>query len=813
MFLRRFSFSLLAACAAIGLLALGYASLIWAAPVTDEELVLENNRVRLVFLKQDETRQPGFGVRLGQIEVLTAAVSSASPMVDEPFSFAEADLWSLRLRTSDGVSFTLAPGSVQSDFFVDVSRHGPTQTLTARWHDATPVEQAIDGSMDVTVTISLGPDSPYALWRIDVENNFPDHALYDLDFPRLAIKPVGAAETNRAALPCFGGRLVEDPVHSFLQNAAADPPFFPTPHMFAPLQLFTYYDVELGNALYLATHDGKGYSKRYDFRSDGQNLHFGVRHYPSQNLTAGNDYQAPYPAAIGALPGDWWDAAKTYRSWALQQEWADRGPIALSDDFSPRLKEEDIMGVWEPFAAVDDPFPAAAEDMERWARYLETERVAGLWYGWHHQPMDTGWPEYEPVQPTFPAGVQLAHNQGNLVWPYIGPTGWDVSLASYTQTHAADFALKDETGAVQTITLPNGAVFALMDPATTFWQEYVRDWVLRLQQDYDVDGIYLDVWSGDGFALDYAPNHGHPTGGGAYFAQGMRKEGRMIRNAARARDPGFVMMSEHPGETYIDLLEIENNEYLGPLNPGNWWTIPLFGAVYHDYIMSSTFVNVSATNISNSAENTRALSYGWALRYIFGNLLAVNGDGASVLKDPIEETPNYPAIRFFKDLALTLDYARDYLYYGERLRDLPVTVDMLEPPSAEGVPFALVPYQHKQPAVFASVWRSVKDGSLGLAFVNWTAQPRHITFDFSPAHYDLSDQSVRLYRLTGDCPQLLRIFDGAIHVSETLPPRSTLILAATTCPPPQMANGQSYPGPFSLPACRIFAPLVVKKGG
>ena len=386
-----------------------------------------------------------------------------------------------------------------------------------------------------------------------------------------------------------------------------------------------------------------------------------------------------------------------------------------------------------------------------------------------------------------------------------------MALESYTQTHAADFALKDETGAVQTSTLSSGATFALMDPATTFWQEYVRDWVLRLQQDYDVDGIYLDVWSGGGFALDYDPAHGHPTGGGAYFAQGMRKQGRMIRDAARANDPGFIMMSEHPAETYIDLLEIENNEYLGPLNPANWWTIPLFAAVYHDYIMSSTFVNVSATKIGDSAENTEALSYMWAVRYIFGNLLAVNGDAAAVLKDPVEATPNYPAIRFFKDLVRSLDYARDYLYYGERLRDLPMTVDMLEPPSAEGQPFTLVPYQHKQPAVFSSVWRSVKDGSVGLAFVNWTGQPREITFGFNPARYGLSDQAVRLYRLSADGPQLVRIFDAAIRVSETLPPRSALILAATTCPPPQATGGQSYPGPSSLPACRVFTPLMVRK--
>lgn len=146
--------------------------------------------------------------------------------------------------------------------------------------------------------------------------------------------------------------------------------------------------------------------------------------------------------------------------------------------------------------------------------------------------------------------VYTIHDLGNLIWPYINPTGWDTSTHSFTETHAADYALRDETGAIQTA---GGATFALMDPSTTFWQTHVRDWVVEMQRKFNIDGVYLDIWSGDGFVLDYSTNHGHPPDGGAYFAQGMRKEGRMIRDAARAQDPGFIMMSEHPGETHIDL--------------------------------------------------------------------------------------------------------------------------------------------------------------------------------------------------------------------------------------------------------------------
>ena len=626
-----------------------------------------------------------------------------------------------------------------------------------------------------------------------MDNRYPDRAVYHVDFPRLKVQPVGTPQTNRSAVPYFGGRLIYDPLNSVALKTLLlpSPYFFLYPHMYTPLQLFTYYDATDGHTLYLAAHDGAGYTKAFDFRADGQRLFFGVRQYPEYNITPGNDYVSPYPVAIGALPGDWYDAAKTYRAWAERQVWAQRGPIALSDDFSQKLKASEVMGVWAPFTDTLKPFEGAARDMERWAEFLGIEHVSGLWYGWRGNEFDTRWPEYEPVEPSFPAGMTLTHQLGNYAWPYILPTGWDTATASYTSTNAAAYALKDENGNVQTVTTPPGATFALMDPATPFWQEYVRDWVLELQGNYGVDGVYLDVWSGSGYGFDYDPTHGHPTGGGNYIAQGMRTQGRMIRDATRASEPAFIMMSEHSGEFFIDLLEIENVEYVGPLNPAQWWVIPLFNTVYHDTIMMSTFVNTSS-QVPDSPQNEAALSWMWAVRYSQGNLLAVNGDGGAVLRDPVETTPNYGAYLFLRELVRSYAYARPYLLYGERLRDLPTEVPTRLPPSPNGVPFTIAPYSLDQPVILSSVWRSVTDDSIGLVFTNWVTTTQSITYTFDPGEYGLPDAPLGLYRLDAAGPHLITSFTGPLTRSETLSRRSLLALKIAPCPHPYDLTGNGF---------------------
>ncbi len=775
--------------------------------LAQQDLSLENSRVRLVFHAEGGSTGPGPGLSLSAIEVVDPSALSSSRGAFR-FPVLLDDLWSLRLRTPEGEIFTLSPKSAHYVFHIHSDVGGVTRTLTAVWEFLTPIEWSGEGDATVTVTVALGPDSPYAYWYIAVDNRFPGLALYDADFPRLTLAPVGDPQTNRAVIPYSGGRLIFDPIHSSLQLSPEEPPLFPSPHFFAPLQLFTYYDEQEGYALYLATHDGQGFSKRFDFRSDGENLHFEVRHYPAWNITPGNDYRSPYPVVTGAISGDWYDVAQVYREWALKQVWASRGPIAFSDKFSSKLKRTDIMGIWTPFEGVRCPFIATADDMERWAQFLGSKHVAGLWYHWRQEPFASGWPEYEPVRPTYPDGITHTHTLGNFMWPYVAASGWDTSIRSFTETHAADYALRDENGAIQTI----GTSLALMDVATSFWQTYVRDWIAEMQQKYHIDGVYLDVWSGDGFALDYSTNHGHPQGGGNYFAQGMRKEARMIRAATWARDPGFVMMSEHPGETYIDLLDIENIEYLGPENRLLWWAVPLFGVVYHDYIMASTFSNITP-DFPDAQENVDAISYGWAVRYVFGNLLAVNGGPTGVLHDPVEDTPNYPAFRFFRTLVRTYDYARPYLLYGQRLRDLELHVDKVPPPvtvlnNGLRVPVTFAPYEYMQPAVYASSWRSVTDGSVAFVFANWTGITRTISYTLTPEVYDLPPRGNVLFRLDEKGAHRLQYVDGPTSRTEVLPPRSVLILAVASCPPPA-----SYPGPFSLPACSQYVPVVSRMAG
>lgn len=111
--------------------------------------------------------------------------------------------------------------------------------------------------------------------------------------------------------------------------------------------------------------------------------------------------------------------------------------------------------------------------------------------------------------------------------------------------------------------------------------------------------------------------------------------------------------------------------------------------------------------------------------------------------------------------------------------------------------------------MYASVWRSVTDGSVGLVFVTWTGVTRTITYTLDPAIYGLPSRGVTLFRLDEQGAHQVQRLNGITQRSETLPPRTILVLAAATCPTTQTP----HPGLLALPACSQHLPLILRGRG
>ncbi len=187
----RFAHYLMALGSAGLLLALLFLVIVSTSHARPQRVVsLENSSVRLVFQYEEGGTGPGWGLTLHHIDVLAG---EGVPLLQEGlfrFLFRLDDLWTFRLRLPEGDIFSLFPSEAHYAFHIHFE---DTHTLTAVWEVVTPVKWAADGSATVTVTIALGPHAPYALWWINVDDQFPN-----LEYPG----PFNKAQWW--AIPLFG---------------------------------------------------------------------------------------------------------------------------------------------------------------------------------------------------------------------------------------------------------------------------------------------------------------------------------------------------------------------------------------------------------------------------------------------------------------------------------------------------------------------------------------------------------------------------------------------------------------------------------
>jgi hypothetical protein len=123
-----------------------------------------------------------------------------------------------------------------------------------------------------------------------------------------------------------------------------------------------------------------------------------------------------------------------------------------------------------------------------------------------------------------------------------------------------------------------------MDVATAGWRDKYAGIADTVLNQYGVDGIYMDqaVLS----LVCYAPDHGHPVGGGHYWMDGFHALAAGIRQRDRALRP-MALGGEGGGETWLPeldaflTLQVSMERYADPMS--GWEVIPFFQAVYHPF--------------------------------------------------------------------------------------------------------------------------------------------------------------------------------------------------------------------------------------
>jgi len=578
---------------------------------------------------------------------------------------------------------------------------GDTATLELHFDSCTA--DTTGHAVDVVVSISLDASSKYALWNLSVRNASA-YRLGEIRFPVLSglgsTRP-GVEKTEFLAYPLYSGtkNMAPRKAYGFTQGGTD----YPGPG--CSVQVMTYCDGLDKDALMLSTLDNNGYRKNYESISmeGGQSFTWQVIHYPDGRMENGR-WEFPYPVAVGAISGDWYDAAKIYRGWLSKQaRWR---PIANRPEMPQWFKDLSVWwqgGDWDP---QKDQFKSHTQRLKN-VRAMMGEDIGFHWYIWQKVlNHDHAYPDYFPAQAGFKESVAEAEKSGIRAMPYINVRLFDEFTDMWKTENAEPWAIPDETGKLYPAIWDNERHMVTMCPGTKYWQDKMVADIERILNDYGPSAVYLDELHVFPY-LCYAKNHLHKEYGGTYCVDGYREVLTRVR-----RDMGdrkIALTGENLSETYADLQDGQLTAH----SDQDPYSLPIFQSVMKDATveMGLTMRRQETADMDCFAARTGfALTRGRQLGWIMF-------DQADML------APEYARqVEFLKKCAHCRKAGKDFLLYGEFLRTPVVNAGPMQ-----SVKWDMDKPNYTLPPVMAEAYRSIS-GDLGIAAVNITSHSRKAEF-------------------------------------------------------------------------------------
>lgn len=537
--------------------------------------------------------------------------------------------------------------------------------------------------VDVRAEVRLRGDR--SEWRISVDCRSAVWALYETHYPCLR----GVVESGEAdvLMPFknLGARVhraydaEKGPVGTF-----GYPGWYPTVAAY----------MKNGVGLYVAAHDDEARNRSLVF-GRGATLAF---HTPVENAgVPGKAAEGPrYAVTIAAFEGDWWRAAHLYRDWALKCRWCAKGKIAFREDFPKAAADTDlwILGNGEP--------KAVSNSMVRARAALPGLDLAFHWYGWNVQPFDTHYPEFL-ARPGMKETSEWMSSIGIRAMPYLNGRIYDQTLAS------APYALGDacmKPGGGAQIERYNNRDFAVMCPYAAQWQRTLLYAATNTVFGNSTGALYYDQITCSRPQPCFSPTHGHPLGGGNWWAEGYREALRPIHAALSAK--GVVLTSEGTAENWIDGVDALLN----------WTTpekgdVPFYPAVYSGFtVYFGTPVQGYDTPETLFMLQARAVLWGVAPGWV----------GHWTFNKGREKYAEY-----LRQVAEARHSAREFLAYGT-LEGEARLVDPLPPIRCEWRRWNKGTRKFEVsgddfPAVMGTLWKNADGTRSALAAANFTSGP------------------------------------------------------------------------------------------
>jgi len=502
-------------------------------------------------------------------------------LVDSEEAAAEGHLWRLEVATEDGETTFLTNRDAGSfTYNIGRHRHEGNLRLWLQWRDFRI--GAADVAIGLTVQVTFPATAPSALFDAEVE--LPDHlSVRSLAYPCLcALGGPDPLADESLFLPISGGVLLREP--RVVARRSADTAWRAAYPGSASLQLLGYCYGSRTTA-WLASQDPTGARKSLAAagRPTSGRLDLWIAHHPVRQ--SGGHWAAEYPTAVGIASGDWFEAARSYREWAVPRRWCARGRggerrlSALTSSY----------GLWASHWGGPRQAVSAARELQR----LVNIPVKLDWRCWHGCARDGAYPDYLPPrdgeEAFTSARAQLA-DAGVLVQLDINGILGSRDSHRWREDAAEQYAVSPLPGS------PAGRAFRHVEPplvpmcpSTQYWRGTLAG-LARDALQRGADGLYIEDLTASEALPCAGSDHQHGSSPATQWADGVRSVLTAMRSAVGA---GCHLAGDGPSEVYLDLLDAfyshhaaaEREGLLPDQMDGRWSAIPLFSSVYHDYSM------------------------------------------------------------------------------------------------------------------------------------------------------------------------------------------------------------------------------------
>lgn len=562
------------------------------------------------------------------------------------------------------------------------------------------------GAVDVKATVKFADDGASA-WTLSVTNRSENGwALAETSFPLLrGVMPAGEGD---ALVPTknLGARFI-----CGFDPAKLSPDSYGYPGWYAMVTAFHRGDA----GLYFAAHDREARIKSLCYDADGS-VRFST--LVENSGVAGRAADGPkYPVVIAAYKGDWWQAARIYRKFAMTCPWTAKGPIARRADF-PKAMAETAM-----WSVVGRSVDEATNRLEYIRRRWPDVKVGVQWYNWHVQPdpgVDSLYPEFVPYR-GMKEHFATCRKRGLLAMPYVNGRLWDVQLQSYA--YASRDACRKADGEVHIEKYGTG--FAVMCPERPAWQDVLVKMGTNVVEGLGAPAVYYDQVTCSRPMPCFDPSHGHPAGGGSYWADGYRKAFARLHDKLGPMD--VPITSEGAAETWMDV--IDGHLICGRASSPD--DVPFLPAVYSGY-------TVYFGTVSASRGEPRAFFANLAKSTLWGCATGRWGYFRMYMppkrKSPVQDEADRNAETIY-DCARVRMAAADFLVYGhleDELRPLDavptVRLAWLSPMRPRPGKPAPYPDGVEMPAVFGTVWRDVTGTRKAVLLANRSDKVQTVRF-------------------------------------------------------------------------------------